>query len=182
MQKPCYLSAMRNTTFARSLLFRVHLFFLLALGLICVAAGAQDAAPSKEAPASALPSDAKVLMLLAAKSNGLTGDDLKPWHVKITLPMSGQQAADHVSIEEWWISDKHYKIAITSSHFEQTEYGTESGILRSGVRGSAPSFLVQMRNDLLHPIPLKPEQLVREPQDRDEHAENRRGETFLSLD
>jgi len=149
-------------SFVRSFSGVVRLFCLVALGTICLLALAQDATPvtahAKETPAVAMPSDPRELMLLAAKTNGLTGDDVKPWHVKITF-QSGQQAAEHGTIEEWWSSDKHYKIAITSTHFEQTEYGTESGILRSGVRGSAPSILVKMRNDILHPIPLRPEQL-----------------------
>lgn len=100
-------------------------------------------------------------MLLAAKTNGLTGEDVKPWHVKITfdLPGSRSQTADHGTIEEWWSSDAHYKIAIASTHFEQIEYGSASGILRAGVRNSAPTILASIRRDVLDPIPLKPEQM-----------------------
>lgn len=100
-------------------------------------------------------------MLLAAKINGLTGSGIQPWHVKITFDISdsGPQTADHGTIEAWWSSDTRYKIAISSTHFVQTEYGTASGIRRTGVRSSAPNIIASIRNDVIQPIPLKTEQL-----------------------
>jgi TonB family protein len=164
---------MRKTTLAKALSHCAGVLCLAAFGVSCLPAFGQAAAsavapaptqavaPAQEAPAAAMPSDPKALMQLAAKSNGLTGDGLKPWHVKITfdIPESESEAADHGTIEEWWESDTHYKIAIASAHFEQTEYSNESGVRRSGVRSSAPPIFASIRNSVLHPIPLKLEEI-----------------------
>ena len=102
---------MRNTTFVRTLSCCISLFCLVALGMICRLAFAQDAtpavAPAKEAPAvAALPSDPKELMLLAAKTNGLTGDDVQPWHVEATYQLLDEQGSvrDQGTYEEFWVS------------------------------------------------------------------------------
>jgi TonB family protein len=158
---------MRKTTFVKTPSCCIDLVCLAALGLACLPAFAQDAgsgaAPAKDtAPAAAdMPTDPKALMLLAAQTNGLTGPDVRPWHVKFTFDVPGSDfvASDHGTIEEWWSNDTRYKIAIASTHFEQTEYGTDSGIRRSGVRSSAPSLITSIENDVLHPIALQSEQL-----------------------
>jgi TonB family protein len=158
---------MRKTTFVKPLSYCSNLFFLFALGTAALPAFSQDAVPAATpakdtAPiAAAMPTDPKALMLLAARTNGLAGDDMKRWHVKFTFDLPGGDfvASDHGTIEEWWSSDTRYKIAIASSQFEQTEYGTDSGVLRSGVRSSAPSMITSIKNDVLHPIPLQSKQL-----------------------
>src|ERR1035437_6341541 len=98
---------MRKTTFVRALCYCISLFCFVAMGMICHPAFAQDAmpavAPVKEAPAAALPSDPKELMLLAAKTNGLTGPDVKPCHLKATLIALDNNgiATGQVSYEEF---------------------------------------------------------------------------------
>ena len=106
----CYPSAMRKTTFVRTLSCCISLFCLIVLGLLCRPAFAQDAtptvAPAKETPAVTMPKDPKPLMLLAAKTNGLTGDDVKPWHLKASFPLMDDQgkATDHGTYEEFWVN------------------------------------------------------------------------------
>jgi hypothetical protein len=79
---------MRKTIFVGTLSCCFSLFCFATLSMICLPASAQDTAPgvapAKEVPAAAMPSDPKELMLLAAKTNGLTGNDVKPWHLKAT--------------------------------------------------------------------------------------------------
>jgi TonB family protein len=156
---------MRKTTFVKPLSCCIDLICLVAFGLVCLPAFAQAsgsaAAPAKDAPTATMPTDPKALMLLAARTNGLTGPDVQPWHLKFTFDVPGSDfaASDHGTIEEWWSSDTRYKIAIASTHFEQTEYGTDSGIRRSGVRSSAPSLIASIKDDVLLPIPLSSKQL-----------------------
>jgi TonB family protein len=110
---------MRKTTFVRPLFCRVSLLLFVALGMVCLPAIAQDAATAatsaNEAPAATLPSDPKALMLLAAKTNGLTGDDVKPWHLKAsyTLYDDNGKESDYGTFEEWWAGEKLDKQVLT---------------------------------------------------------------------
>jgi hypothetical protein len=93
-------------------------------------------------------------MLLAAKSNGLTGDDVKPWHLKASLILLDESGSttDQGTFEEFWASEHKYKIAYTSRAFSQTDYGTERGILRTGSRHSAPALFTQVAGEFVNPI------------------------------
>lgn len=103
--------------------------------MICRPALAQDAtpavAPAKEAPAAALPSNPKELMLLAAKTNGLTGEDVKPWHLKGSWKMLDDKGGitDQGTYEEFWVSPTKYKRIFANATASRTDYGTEKGIL-----------------------------------------------------
>jgi hypothetical protein len=162
----CYPAAMRKTTFVRPLSCCIHLFCLVAFGMICLSAFAQDstsaAAPAKEAPAAILPSDPKELMLLAAKTNGLTGPDVQPWHLKVSFTLLDEQGnvKDQGTYEEFRASEHKYKIAYTSAGFSQTDYGTEKGILRSGAREPAPGPLSQLRNEFTDPLDVERQEVV----------------------
>lgn len=158
---------MRKTTFVRTLSCRIRLFCLISLGMICLPAFAQDATPAavpaatpaaaaaKEAPAAALPSDPKELMLLAAKTNGLTGDDVKPWHLKATYKLLDEKGAttDQGSYEEFWVSEKKYKRALTGATFTLTEYGTEKGILVSGDQNLHFAQMYELHKEFINPLP-----------------------------
>lgn len=170
---PCYPAAMRKTTFVRPFSCGVSLFCLAALGLACLAAFAQDAGsatvPAKDAPAPAanMPTDPKALMLLAAKSNGLTGDDVKPWHLKASFKLLDEKGntTDQGTYEEFWASPTKYKRSFASAAFVQTDYGTEKGVLRTGARDSAPGLLTRIRNEVISPIPLDQEWIERSTKD-----------------
>jgi TonB family protein len=155
--------------------------------MICLPAYAQDstsaaapaatpaAVPAKEAPAAVLPSDPKELMLLAAKTNGLTGSDMHPWHLKATLIALDEDgtATGQVSYEEFWAGIHKYKIAYTGAGIAQTDYGTETGLFRSGASNSLSVLyseagsvfidpFVNYRNAMEHYI------VEREERDKDE--------------
>jgi TonB family protein len=166
---------MRKTTFVKPLSWRINLFCLVALGMICRPAFAQDstsasapaatpaAAPAKEAPtATALPTEPKELLLLAAKTNGLCGDDVKPWHLKVTYKSFDQlgDITDQGTYEEFWVSPKKFKRIFTGKAFAQTEYGTEKGIMVSGEQNSIGSSMTQLRGELVGPMP-SPESIQR---------------------
>ena len=111
-------------------------------------------APVKEAPAAALPSDPKELMLLAAKTNGLTGPDVKPWHLKATLIALDEDgiATGQVSYEEFWAGIHKYKIAYAGAGIAQTDYGTEKGLLRSGASNSVSVLYSEAGNVFIDPF------------------------------
>jgi TonB family protein len=151
-----YHSVMRKTTFVRPLSYCVSIFCLVTLSMICLPAFAQDETPAatiaKEPPVAAMPSDPKELMLLAAKTNRLTGDDVKPWHLKATYKLFDEKdnITDQGTYEEFWVSPSKYKLTFTSKTASRTEYGTEKGILNSD--NEKPVDTHDIRRQLLFPM------------------------------
>jgi hypothetical protein len=151
---------MRKTTFARPFSCPLNLLRLVALGLACLPAFAQDtgsaAVPAKDAPApaAAMPTDPKALMLLAVKTNGLTGPEVQPWHLKATWKSFDEQGnvKDQGTYEEYWISGTKSKSTFTGTTFVETLYFTEKGILRT-VKNSNPRpwQLSQLREAIVGP-------------------------------
>jgi TonB family protein len=164
---------MRKTTFVETLCRSVGLCWLFSLGMIGLPAFAQDstsvpapgttttAAPAKDAPAAAMPSDPKELMLLAAKSNGLTGDDVKPWHLKASFTMLNEKGniTDQGTFEELWVSQHKYRTTITSTGFSQTIYGTENGILITNVWDTEPALYTRVTGEFAKPFYFDEKQL-----------------------
>jgi TonB family protein len=150
---------MRKTTFVRTFSYCISLFCLVTLGLIGLSAFAQDAtpivAPVKEAPAVTMPQDPKELMLLAAKTNGLTGDDVKPWRLKASWKMLDEKGGitDQGTYEEFWVSPTKYKRTFTGTAFTQTDYGTPRGVLRSGLHQLLPTLIGEVRDEFVAPLP-----------------------------
>jgi TonB family protein len=131
-----------------------------SVGLVAVVFAPGGAMPQAPA-ASAASADANQLLLQAIRSNGLTGEGQKPWHIRISFDVAAAflQDADTGTIEEWWISDTHYKRTITGKTFTQTQYGTESGLKRAGVRSAAPPIYSNVLNAVIRPINI-PEDAV----------------------
>jgi len=150
---------MRKTTFVGTLSCCISLFCLATLSMICLPVFAQDAAsaaaPVKEAPPAAMPSDPKELMLLAAKINCLTGDDLKPWHLTATWKLLDEQGnlKDQGTYEEFWVSPTKYKRSFTGMAFKQVDYGTSRGVLRSGQPQQLPTRIGEVRDEFVAPLP-----------------------------
>lgn len=142
--------------------FFISLFCFATLAMICRPAFAQDAtsaaapakeAPAKEAPAVTMPKDAKALMLLAAKTNGLTEEDVKPWHLKATWKLLDEQGGvtDQGTFEVFWVRETKYKLTYTSKTSSRTEYGTEKGIVIAD--NETPISTHDLRRQLLFPMP-----------------------------
>ena len=94
-------------------------------------------------------------MLLAAKSNGLTGDDVKPWHLKASFKLYDEQgnAKDQGTYEEFWVSPTKYRRSFKSNSFNQTLYGVEQGSMRAGDAIMPAGPLNDLRTTLVSPIP-----------------------------
>jgi TonB family protein len=120
---------------------------------------AQDPAPAATtAPAAqSAPTDPKALMLQAAKLNGLTGDDVKPWHLKATYELLGDDGkpTDRGTFEEFWVSPTKYKLTFTGNTLSVTEYGSEKGEMRTGAKQLISSLLVSAQHDFVEPLPTE---------------------------
>ena len=148
---------MRKTTFVKPPFGCLNLFCFAALGLAWLPASAQDAAAPKEAApaATTLPTDPKALILLAAQTNGLTGDDMKPWHLKATYKSLDDQGkvTDQGIFEELWAGPTRYKQSFTSQNYTRTEFGTEKGIVFTSENEAPRDQLMEMASEFVAPVP-----------------------------
>jgi len=121
---------------------------------------AQDATPAAtpatESPAVIMPSDPKSLMLLAARSNGLHGPDVQPWHLKVSYSLFDDAgvAADEGTIEEFWVSPHQFKVVYKSKTFSLTDYGTVAGVMRAGAQNSECDLLDKVEREFVAPVNL----------------------------
>jgi TonB family protein len=132
---------------------------LVLLVVASAGAVAQDSTPAA-ATAQATqpaPTDSKEIMLQAAKLNGLTGENVKPWHLKATYELLGDDGkpADQGTYEEFWVSSTKYKRTYTGVNLTQTDYGSDKGELRAGAHGDVPAMLVAAGQDLVSPLPTE---------------------------
>ena len=93
-------------------------------------------------------------MTLASKSNGLTGGDIQPWHLKATFTVLDDQGnpGETGTYEEYWASQHQYKIVYMNGDYTQTEYGTEEGLKRSGAHTMPPALFRRASSELTNPI------------------------------
>jgi TonB family protein len=145
---------MREFAISRALCCR-SLLPAFAISLIAFSgASAQEPTPTATPQAApSTPSDPKALMLQAAKLNGLTGDDIKPWHLKATwtqLDPDGK-TTDQGTYEESWVSPTKYKRTFTGV----TEYGSEKGEMRTGANQVFSILLLNAQHDFVEPLPTE---------------------------
>jgi TonB family protein len=115
-------------------------------------AAATAAAPM---PVVAMPSDPKELLELAARQNGLTGAELRPWHLKASFQVFDDEGKvkDQVTMEEFWAGPKKNRVSYSGKELAQTIYSTESGLMRSGSTGLLPFLVEEAGGELLRPLP-----------------------------
>ncbi|MGD0786837.1 MAG: energy transducer TonB [Terracidiphilus sp.] len=107
---------------------------------------------------AALPSDPKSLLILAAKLNGLSGEDVMPWHMRISFTVfdeSGKKP-EQGTFEEYWLGKNKYKISYTSAGYTQSAYATGDGVLLTGARDPVQEPLAGMARRFISPIFLDP--------------------------
>ncbi len=130
-------------------------FFLL--GFIQTATSPQSAvnvAPTAQS-IPPTPTDPKERLELGRKLNGLQGVDA-PWHVKASYEVfdADGKSKDKGTFEEWWVSEKQYKLAYHSAEFSQEEYGTDHGIFHSGDSSWPSSPVSLLQRAIVQPLPL----------------------------
>jgi TonB family protein len=99
--------------------------------------------------------DPKALLLLAERSNGLTGESAQPWHLKVSYKFLDDQgvANDQGTFEELWSSRTHYKQILTGQKYSRTEYGTEKGIVFTGDKETPRAQILEMEREFASPVP-----------------------------
>lgn len=143
--------AARALVFPR-LVVRVPVAMLVLLLLAAAGACGQSGAGGGVA-------DPAALMTLAHEKNGLTGPDVKPWHIRArysAFELNGQFDYQG-TFEEWWIDATHYKIRYTNPRFGQTEYATGTALYRDGSADWVGGRELRMRTALLDPLPVAAE-------------------------
>ncbi|HEX5234349.1 MAG TPA: energy transducer TonB [Silvibacterium sp.] len=116
---------------------------------------APAATPGTQPPDPPLPKDPNQLMQLAARVNGLSSPDMKPWHLKAnyqTYDADGKPKDEGV-FEEWWAAPDKYKISYSSPSFNQVEYRNGKTISTTGDAGWTPLPEVMVEEFLVHPMP-----------------------------
>jgi TonB family protein len=101
------------------------------------------------------PSDPKERLELGRKLNGLQGVDT-PWHLEATYEVldAAGKSKDKGTFEEWWVSEKRYKLAYHSAEFSQEEYGTDHGIFHTGDARWPSSPVNLLQRTVSQPLPL----------------------------
>lgn len=151
---------MNLTCFANTLFAKTSVASLL---LAAVAAWPQTAAQPQNAV------NPVTLLTEAARVNGLYARGLKPWHLRAHWQvLEAHRVTDQGSYEEWWVSDRKYRIAWGGKGFRQTRYMTEKGMVFTG-SPSPPGEVAALISDALEvPLPapapanLEPSQITRE--------------------
>jgi TonB family protein len=104
-----------------------------------------------------MPSDPNALMLLAARVNGLSGADMKPWHLKAsyqTFDADGKPK-DQGTFEEWWAGPEKYKISYSSAGFNQVQYRNGKDTWMTGDVKWPPVSEMGVQHYLLRPLPAE---------------------------
>jgi hypothetical protein len=66
----------------------------------------------------AMPQDSAALMRLAHDKNGLTGSDIRPWHMRGTYHSYKEGKVEYQGqYEEWWFSPTQYKLTFSNPNF-----------------------------------------------------------------
>ncbi len=107
-----------------------------------------------QSAASALPTDPTALMTLAHQSNGLTGTDVKPWHMHGTYHSYKDGKPEYEgTYEEWWISPTQYKVTFSNPKQTQTDFASGTALLRDGAQEwlNGPELL--LRSSVAEPLP-----------------------------
>jgi TonB family protein len=148
---------MQTDAYFSSIKFGIALLIFASFCMVSADGSAQEAGGTKDGSPAAMPSDPEKLMQLAAHVNGLTGPDVKPWHLKASYKLFDEngKTIDEGTYEEFWASPTRFKRTFTGGAFTQSDYGTEKGILRSGQRQPIPILVSDIRRDLITPLPAR---------------------------
>jgi len=130
--------------------------------LACLAALFPVLLAAQEAPvkSSVTMADPARFLVTAIKSNGLTGEDVKPWRVVASFQEFNESGAvvNRGTYEETWAGAAKFKRSFSGDAFSIVEYGTEKGIVRTGGENRDDWQLTAIHLALADPLP-KPSEL-----------------------
>lgn len=126
----------------------------LPLSILCltVSGVCQQSSPDSNSSSP----DPKDFLLAAANANGLARLNLTPWHITISFDSKDGRGRplSQGTFEELWAGPDKYKRIFATSNFNQVEYVTSAGIRRTGSPDSAPSELMEIVDQFIHPIAM----------------------------
>lgn len=129
---------------------RLRQFLIQLLPFVCFASLSFTSALAQNAAL-----DGRALMQSAAELNGLVGEGIHPWHLKVSYSLTDDtgKTTGQGTLDELWAGSNRYKVVITGSGFEQTEYGTDAGTLRSTPPRPLPEPVARLVRTLTAPLP-----------------------------
>ncbi len=98
----------------------------------------------------------------AAKVNGLYGDNLKPWHLRVSYKLLDPSGGptDQGSIEEFWAGPKVWKLTITGSATKLVYLKTEATAYREGDLDQKTALLKLIASGFIEPMPFSEKSLA----------------------
>jgi hypothetical protein len=89
-----------------------------------------------------------------AALNGLKSVEVSPWHVIVIYDQFDENGDNvHSGVyEEFWAGEKKYKRTYKSDDFNQTDYGTDSGLFRQGDQRWPNRAQSQVRSEVIDPF------------------------------
>lgn len=132
------------------------ILFNLALALGVLLSSQISAQVNTPPNAPAKPIDAKALMQQAVLVNGLAGEQINPWHIRVSYKLldDSGKPLDQGVYEEYWVSPKKFVRSFTGSTYMQVFYGTEKGMLRTGVAKLPFELISDVRREFADPMPF----------------------------
>lgn len=100
--------------------------------------------------------DSKKSYLEAEAANGLHGDNLKPWRLKISykfLDPSGQ-STEQGTVEEVWANKELHKLTITEPSAKLVLLHNQKGFFREGELDRKSALLVLLAREFTDPMPF----------------------------
>jgi Gram-negative bacterial TonB protein C-terminal len=134
-----------------------HSISLCSLLAMCAAVfSIASTGAAQPSAGTALPGDPNAHFRAALAANGLPEDGIKPWHIKISFTLKDEygKVDSQGTFEEFWAGPEKFKRVFASTSFSQVEYTTAADVRRTGNPNSAPTELVQITDQFLHPFSL----------------------------
>jgi TonB family protein len=133
-------------------------FALLVTGVtgLCLQ-GQASASSTPSADTVEMPRDPDALMLLAAKFNGLTGEDNEPWHLKASYTVYDDQGAakEQGAFEEFWAGPQKSRTTYTVGAESVTIYSTATGNFRTGSLAQPNGQMLEVVRQFVDPLPAQ---------------------------
>lgn len=126
-RSPWYLAVMQHLMRTAMQRACAHTVSGMLMGVCCGAALGQSSPPIE------MPKDPAALLSLAADSNGLGGNGMKPWRLKASFEILDEQGAvsEQGTIEEAWAGEHQSKTTYTVGTDSETDYDSAKGMLRT---------------------------------------------------
>jgi TonB family protein len=102
-----------------------------------------------------MPHDPGSLMILADRLNGLAGEGIKPWHLKVSYTLTDEKGAtkEQGTAEEFWAGPRKIRTTYVAGGETMTTYTTEDGSFRTGSLAQPNGLVSEALEELIRPLP-----------------------------